>query len=411
MAKEKKVKFKESIGLDIGSHSIKMVHLRKLHEGFKLLNYEIRSTVPDGIEPNLSDLSTDRFAPVLSGMLRSMKINPKKVKHIVSSIGGDNVSVTTGQTTIFDFTLIPLGSPEYLVANLNTNDVTLVWEMPTDNLNRANLNTTGKVSFYNQRNRKTKKQQEEPQTDSNRALTGFKVYRNNAMIAQIDDPAIMTYFDEFLNAGEYSYFVTAVYDGQQESVPSNTEEVTIILVAPTNLEGIASDPNIELSWTAPSASRSLTAYNIYRDDLQIAQVTETSYADAELENGTYVYFVKALYGLYESDASNEVIVELTEADNILIPARSALLGNYPNPFNPTTTIKFALSEDSYVSLDIYNIKGERVRTLVQENLTAQYHSILWNGLDSSGKQVSSGIYFYKMKAGKFVSNRKMILLK
>jgi len=323
----------------------------------------------------------------------------------------DNVSVTTGQTTIFDFTLIPLGSPEYLVANLNTNDVTLVWEMPTDNLNRANLNTTGKVSFYNQRNRKTKKQQEEPQTDSNRALTGFKVYRNNAMIAQIDDPAIMTYFDEFLNAGEYSYFVTAVYDGQQESVPSNTEEVTIILVAPTNLEGIASDPNIELSWTAPSASRSLTAYNIYRDDLQIAQVTETSYADAELENGTYVYFVKALYGLYESDASNEVIVELTEADNILIPARSALLGNYPNPFNPTTTIKFALSEDSYVSLDIYNIKGERVRTLVQENLTAQYHSILWNGLDSSGKQVSSGIYFYKMKAGKFVSNRKMILLK
>ena len=93
MAKEKKVKFKESIGLDIGSHSIKMVHLRKLHEGFKLLNYEIRSTVPDGIEPNLSDLSIDRFAPVLSGMLRSMKINPKKVKHIVSSIGGDNTSI------------------------------------------------------------------------------------------------------------------------------------------------------------------------------------------------------------------------------------------------------------------------------------------------------------------------------
>ncbi|MCF7793797.1 MAG: pilus assembly protein PilM [Candidatus Cloacimonetes bacterium] len=93
MAKEKKVKFKESIGLDIGSHSIKMVYLKKLHQGFKLLNYETRSTLPDGVEPNQSDLSRDRFAPVLSGMLRSMKINPKKVKHIVSSIGGDNTSI------------------------------------------------------------------------------------------------------------------------------------------------------------------------------------------------------------------------------------------------------------------------------------------------------------------------------
>jgi type IV pilus assembly protein PilM len=93
MAKEKKVKFKESIGLDIGSHSIKMVHLKKLHQGFKLLNYEIRSTIPDGIEPVQSDLTPDRYAPVLSGMLKSMKINPKKVKHIVSSIGGDNTSI------------------------------------------------------------------------------------------------------------------------------------------------------------------------------------------------------------------------------------------------------------------------------------------------------------------------------
>jgi len=93
MAKKKKIKFKESIGLDIGSHSIKLVHLKKLHEGFKLLNYEIISTVPEGHEYTPSDLSPDRFAPVLSGMLRSLKINPKKIKHIVSSVGGDNTSL------------------------------------------------------------------------------------------------------------------------------------------------------------------------------------------------------------------------------------------------------------------------------------------------------------------------------
>lgn len=93
MAKKKKIRFKESIGLDIGSHSIKLVHLKKLHEGFKLLNYEIRSTVPEGHEYTPSDLSPDRFAPVLSGMLKALKINPKKIKHIVSSVGGDNTSL------------------------------------------------------------------------------------------------------------------------------------------------------------------------------------------------------------------------------------------------------------------------------------------------------------------------------
>ena len=91
MAK-KKLKFKESVGIDIGSHSIKLVHLKKLHQGFKLLNYEIKSTVPEGVEYTLSDLSSDRYIPILSGMMRTMKINPKKIKHIVSSIGGDRQS-------------------------------------------------------------------------------------------------------------------------------------------------------------------------------------------------------------------------------------------------------------------------------------------------------------------------------
>jgi type IV pilus assembly protein PilM len=93
MAKKKVKKFKESLGLDIGNHSIKLVHLKKLHQGYKLLNYEVRSTIPEGHESSLSDLSLDRFAPILSGMLKSMKINPKKVKHLVSSIGGDDTSI------------------------------------------------------------------------------------------------------------------------------------------------------------------------------------------------------------------------------------------------------------------------------------------------------------------------------
>ncbi|MCF7858891.1 MAG: pilus assembly protein PilM [Candidatus Cloacimonetes bacterium] len=93
MAKTKKIRFKESIGLDIGNHSIKMVHLKKTHHGYKLLNCESLPTIPDGVEPVLSDLSSDRFAPILTQLIKMMKLKPKKIKHLVSSIGGDNTSI------------------------------------------------------------------------------------------------------------------------------------------------------------------------------------------------------------------------------------------------------------------------------------------------------------------------------
>ncbi len=93
MKKTKTLKFKETVGIDIGSHSIKIVHLKKLHDGFKLLNYEVRPTVPQGIEYIPSDLRPERFAPVIIEMLRTLHINPKSIKHLVTSIGGDNTSI------------------------------------------------------------------------------------------------------------------------------------------------------------------------------------------------------------------------------------------------------------------------------------------------------------------------------
>jgi len=96
-------------------------------------------------------------------------------------------------------------------------------------------------------------------------------------------------------------------------------------------------------------------------------------------------------------------------DNIL--STPQLHGNYPNPFNPTTTISFSLPEEQEVDLAIYNIKGQKVKRLINGQLTAGQHSMIWDGKDTNGKSVSTGIYFYRLKTGKKEMSRKMLLLK
>ena len=89
-----------------------------------------------------------------------------------------------------------------------------------------------------------------------------------------------------------------------------------------------------------------------------------------------------------------------------VPKEYALFGNYPNPFNPSTTIKFAVPEESFIKLEVYNTLGESVNTLVAETLTAGIYSVDWNAAD-----LSSGIYIYRIQAGSFVETKKMILMK
>ncbi len=94
-----------------------------------------------------------------------------------------------------------------------------------------------------------------------------------------------------------------------------------------------------------------------------------------------------------------------------IVTANVTLSNYPNPFNPTTTISLSLPEDCNVELSIYNVRGQKVKTLTNEILVKGLHSIEWNGKDNNNKTVSSGIYFYKVSTDKETATRKMLLLK
>ena len=92
--------------------------------------------------------------------------------------------------------------------------------------------------------------------------------------------------------------------------------------------------------------------------------------------------------------------------------RVSLLGNAPNPFNPRTTIRFELPEDTKVELDVFDISGRLVRRLVSEMRTGPArHEVVWDGIDAAGQQVASGVYFYRLRAGDIVETKQMALIK
>ena len=94
-----------------------------------------------------------------------------------------------------------------------------------------------------------------------------------------------------------------------------------------------------------------------------------------------------------------------------LPTTFGLKQNYPNPFNPTTTVQFDIPTRSMVNISIFNVLGQKTRTLVNEELEAGSWEEEWNGLSDGGAKVSSGIYFYRMQAGSYVETKKMMLLK
>jgi hypothetical protein len=99
-------------------------------------------------------------------------------------------------------------------------------------------------------------------------------------------------------------------------------------------------------------------------------------------------------------------------DNDIPVYESKLYNNYPNPFNPTTTISFTVAQPAtLVNLEIYNIKGQIVKMLINNELSSGSHTVVWDGKNNSGRSVTSGIYFYKMKNGDYTKTKKMILMK
>ncbi len=117
-----------------------------------------------------------------------------------------------------------------------------------------------------------------------------------------------------------------------------------------------------------------------------------------------------------SDLESEVVALITTtsvegAHSNSLPTDFELKQNFPNPFNPNTTIQFQLPATSHMSLKIYNLDGQLIKTLISEQMTAGNHNVNWDGTNDLGIKVGSGLYFYRIQAGRFTTARRMILIK
>ena len=151
-------------------------------------------------------------------------------------------------------------------------------------------------------------------------------------------------------------------------------------------------------------------------------VASTSY----LEMGTIIYHTTARYDSQsESPAFSILIGDIqttdgkiwrlkdveTEREEDAVPLRDHLAGNYPNPFNPSTVIEYSLARDCHATLYIYNVNGQLIRTLFNNYQKKGNYKVIWDGKTNGGKDLASGVYFYRLKTDYFEKSKKLILMR
>jgi len=215
---------------------------------------------------------------------------------------------------------------------------------------------------------------------------------------------------------------------------NNQIQLTFDIVLPVNLSSfyaLYTGGTPTLYWTTQSEEEN-AYWNVYRsttDNFENALQNNTSpipgngttsmptdyvYVDETpvIQNVTYWYWIEDVSTDGETELHDPITLTIPFEDTPITPESYGLLQNYPNPFNPSTSISFALEQDDDVELVIYNSKGENVKTIFSDRVYAdQVNTVIWNGDDESGKQISSGVYFYKLKTSSEEYSRKMILVK
>jgi hypothetical protein len=195
-------------------------------------------------------------------------------------------------------------------------------------------------------------------------------------------------------------------------------------VSLSSFEAAPTSGGVSLTWVTESELEN-EGFNIYRRDVtdksewnlitasvipgrgNTSEKSEYEFIDQSVVAGlTYEYMLESIS--YSGVRVQEMVIEVA----VPVPNEYAMLGNYPNPFNPSTNIRFRLPETTDVSISIYGIQGNLVRELaLNQSFEAGDHFVSWDATDNTGQRVASGMYVYLFTAGKYQKTEKMLLLK
>jgi len=279
----------------------------------------------------------------------------------------------------------PPQNPSYFVSEEN---VVLQWEAPSD---------TGGLSAY-------------------------RVYRDAELLVELWTLPLGATDGPLLN-GVYTYQITAVYDSL-ESDPAPELVVQILMAdAAEQVQATLQEQQVLVSWSAPSSGNVPDGYQVWflQDNQQndpeswilAAEVSDSlsvyDHFHGNLQ-GDFLWAVVAVYGSLNSEPAFSNLIHI-EPDVPPIPTVTKLLGNYPNPFNPHTRVVFWLKNSTSVRLEIYNQRGQLVRSLIKANLEAGEYAIPWDGKDDFGRLVASGVYFCTLSTPGYNKSSKMLFLK
>ena len=219
---------------------------------------------------------------------------------------------------------------------------------------------------------------------------------------------------------------TTPFIGADEVINDDTLPVTLSSFTVSDFNNEC----LKLEWVTESESNMLgyhvlkntgsnlnTAQRISMDFIRANNTSTTnkySFTDTDVfENNQYYYWLQS----FEYDGTIEYFGPVSgkfnayEQETPILPMKTELGNAFPNPFNPTTRIEFSLANSSFTTIDIYNVKGQKVKTLMNQDLSAGNQYVIWDGMDMNNRQCTSGVYFYKMKADNYVEIKKMLLIK
>lgn len=220
----------------------------------------------------------------------------------------------------------------------------------------------------------------------------------------------------------FAQYTGGSYDGY--AMGTSTSDISLPVTL-TSFTATAGDGEVTLRWVTESEIENL-GFNIYRstkynDQFSIindqlipgagnsSQRHEYEYVDRDVTNG-----IKYWYKLEDVDYSGNTELHGTLSATPMkraAPKEFRLYPNYPNPFNPVTTISYDLPEDGFVELSIYNMRGEKVTTLTKSNQEAGSYRLNWDGTDQNGEMVASGIYFLRIVRGSYSNTSKMVFIR